>query len=59
MEMDSWQYWDAVEEQAEKGILRTRCEKCDYDKKVRARQVRNWSFKCPKCGATRRFYRTN
>jgi DNA-directed RNA polymerase subunit M/transcription elongation factor TFIIS len=58
MEMDCWQYWDAVKKSVKQGKTKMRCFKCGYeiDPKKRLRSG-NVFAPCPKCKSKEvRFY---
>ncbi len=61
MEMDSWQYWDEVRDQVDRGVTGMSCLKCNYELKassVKKRAHSGNAFRpCPKCGGEVRFYR--
>jgi hypothetical protein len=48
MEMDSWQFWDAVEEGIKKGTTVLKCVKCGYIANYWKRGP-NVFKSCPKC----------
>ncbi len=58
MEMNCWQYWDAVKDNIEKGKTGMRCLECEYDfsKRLMLKRFGNSFRPCPKCGGQVRFY---
>jgi len=61
MEMDCWQYWDAIRDQADRDVLGMNCLKCKHrfsSTFVKKRAYSNNAFRsCPKCGGEMRFYK--
>ena len=58
MEMDCWQYWDAVKSNVEDGSTGLRCLKCGYNfsKRQIKKRFGNMFRKCKKCGGEVRLY---